>query len=125
MRKPALTAKLISAFAFATRIVQSLYFLNPEFQAPSHLLTAQSGVCQTWSETPKSVFLTTRLICGVIQVQMVLCLAGNTRSSKGYMNLLSKYQVSRQQNYINLSRSHGSTLFANSTIVVFGVLCVK
>ena len=34
------TAKLISAFIFATRIVQSLYYiyLNPKFQASSHLL---------------------------------------------------------------------------------------
>ena len=28
----AVTAKLISAFVFATRVVQSLYFLNPKFQ---------------------------------------------------------------------------------------------
>ena len=34
----AVTAKLISAFVFATRIVQSLYFLNPTFQASNHLL---------------------------------------------------------------------------------------
>ena len=33
-----LTAKLISVFVFATWIVQSLYFLNPKFQASSHLL---------------------------------------------------------------------------------------
>ena len=32
------TAKLISAFVFATRIVQSLYFLNPKFQASRHFL---------------------------------------------------------------------------------------
>ena len=32
------TAKLISAFVFATRIVQSLYFLNPKFQVSSDLL---------------------------------------------------------------------------------------
>ena len=31
------TAKLISAFVFATRIVQSLYLLNPKFQASSIL----------------------------------------------------------------------------------------
>ena len=30
-------AKLISAFVFATWIVQYLYFLNPKFQASSHL----------------------------------------------------------------------------------------
>ena len=41
----AVTAKLISAFVFATRIVQSLYFLNPEFQASSHLLWLYSPVC--------------------------------------------------------------------------------
>ena len=31
-------AKLISAFVFATKIFQSLYFLNLKFQASSHLL---------------------------------------------------------------------------------------
>ena len=34
----AVTAKLISVFVFATRIVQSLFFLNLKFQASSHLL---------------------------------------------------------------------------------------
>ena len=33
----AVTAKLISAFVFATWIVQSLYFLNSNFQASIHL----------------------------------------------------------------------------------------
>ena len=32
------TAKLISTFVFAPRIVQFLYFLNPEFPASNHLL---------------------------------------------------------------------------------------
>ena len=40
----AVPAKLISAFVFATRIVQSLYFLNPKFQASSHLLLLYSPV---------------------------------------------------------------------------------
>ena len=31
----AVTAKLISAFVFATQIVQFLYFLNPNFQPPA------------------------------------------------------------------------------------------
>ena len=34
----AVTAKLISAFVFAKRIVQFLYYLNPKVQASSHLL---------------------------------------------------------------------------------------
>ena len=41
----AVTAKLISVFVFATRILQSLYFLNPKFQASSHLLWLYSPVC--------------------------------------------------------------------------------
>ena len=34
----AVTAQLISAFVFATYIVQSLFFLNPKFQAYNHLM---------------------------------------------------------------------------------------
>ena len=34
----AVAAQLISAFAFPTRIAQFLFFLNPKFQASSHLL---------------------------------------------------------------------------------------
>ena len=41
----AVTAKLISAFVFATSIVQSLSFLNPKFQVSSHLLWLYSPVC--------------------------------------------------------------------------------
>ena len=40
----AVTAKLISAFVFPTRIVQSLYFLNTKFQASSHLMRLCSPV---------------------------------------------------------------------------------
>ena len=39
------SAKLISAFVFAALIVRSLYFLNPKFQASSHLLWLYSPVC--------------------------------------------------------------------------------
>ena len=41
----AVTAKLISAFVFATWIVQSLFYLNPKFQASSHLLWLYSPLC--------------------------------------------------------------------------------
>ena len=43
--REAVTAKLISAFVFATQIVQSLYFLSPKIQASSHLLWLYSPVC--------------------------------------------------------------------------------
>ena len=52
MRKPAFCIcenkdadQLISAFVFATRIVQSLFYLNPKFQASSHLLWLYRPVC--------------------------------------------------------------------------------
>ena len=41
----AVTAKLICAFVFPTRMVQSLCFLNPKFQASSHHLWLFSPVC--------------------------------------------------------------------------------
>ena len=43
----AVTAKLISAFVFATQIVQFLYFLHPKFPAStlSHLLCLYRAVC--------------------------------------------------------------------------------
>ena len=41
----AATAKLISAFVFALRIVQFLYYLNLKFQASSRLLWLYSPVC--------------------------------------------------------------------------------
>ena len=41
----AVTAKLISAFVFATRIGQYLYFLDAKFQASSHLVWLYSLVC--------------------------------------------------------------------------------
>ena len=44
-RSASRTAKLISAFVFASRIVQSLFFLIPKFQASSHLLWLYSPVC--------------------------------------------------------------------------------
>ena len=41
----AVTAQLISAFVFAIWILQSLFFLNPKFQASSYLLWLYSLVC--------------------------------------------------------------------------------
>ena len=38
-------AQLISASVFAIRIIQSLIYLNPKFQASSHLLWLYSTIC--------------------------------------------------------------------------------
>ena len=43
----------ISTFVFATWIVQSLYFLNPKFQACSHILWLYSSVCVQPGRTPR------------------------------------------------------------------------
>ena len=40
-----LRSKPISAFVSATKIVQPIFFLNPKFQASSHLLCLCSPVC--------------------------------------------------------------------------------
>ena len=56
----AVAAKLISTFVFATRIVQFLYFPNPNFQASSHLQWIYSPV----RIGPKTSFLMTWLILG-------------------------------------------------------------
>ena len=41
----AVSAKLISAFVFATRIAQFLFYLNPKFQASSSFLCLYRPVC--------------------------------------------------------------------------------
>ena len=54
----AVTAKLISAFVFATRIVQFLFFLNPKIQASGHLLCLYRTVCVRHGWKPRRpVFL--------------------------------------------------------------------
>ena len=54
----AVTAQLISTFVFAMRIVQSLYYLNPKFQASSHLVWLYSPVCVGPGRKPRRlVFL--------------------------------------------------------------------
>ena len=52
---------MISAFVFAIRIVQSLFYLNPTFQASSHLLWLYSPVCVGPGRKPRRPYLTTRL----------------------------------------------------------------
>ena len=49
----AVTAKLISAFVFATRIVRSLYYINPKFQASSHLLWLYRPACVGPGRNPR------------------------------------------------------------------------
>ena len=57
-----LTAKLISAFVFATQIVQSLYFLNTKFLASSHFMQLYSPVSVGPGRKPRRPVFLTRLI---------------------------------------------------------------
>ena len=43
--REAVTAKLISAFVFATRIVQFLFYINPKFQVSISFLCLYRLVC--------------------------------------------------------------------------------
>ena len=52
----AVTAKLISAFVFATWIVPSLFYLNLKFQAYSHLLWLYSPVVSDLVSNPEDRF---------------------------------------------------------------------
>ena len=51
----AVTVKLMSAFVFAIRIVQSL-FLNPKFQASSLLLSLYRSICVGPGRNPNGWF---------------------------------------------------------------------
>ena len=46
--------QLISAFVYATWIVQSLFYLNPKFQTFSHLLGLYSLICVGQGQKPRS-----------------------------------------------------------------------
>ena len=50
----AVTAILISAFVFATQIVESLFFLYPKLQASSHLLWLYSLTCVGPGQNPRN-----------------------------------------------------------------------
>ena len=75
-----LTAKLISAFVFATQIVQFLYYLNPKFQASSHLLWLYSPVCVGPGRKPRrpvfsqrGSYFTSSMFVYFNQVQIRFC----------------------------------------------------
>ena len=70
----AVTAQMISAFVFATRIVQSLYFLNPIFQASSHLMLLYSPVCVGPGRKPRRPVFSQR---GSFRCHMNLLARGN------------------------------------------------
>ena len=69
----AVTAKLISAFVFATQIVQSLYFLYTKFQASSYLLSPYSPVYVGPGRKPRRPVFSERGSYGENDVQFQFC----------------------------------------------------
>ena len=68
----AVTAKLISAFVFDIRIVQSLYFLKTKFHDSNHLLWLYSPVCVRPGQKPRRPAFSERgsfQECGIIKLQ--------------------------------------------------------
>ena len=72
------TTKLISAFVFATRIVQFLYFLSVKFQASSHLQQLHSPVCVRPGRKPRRPVYSQR---GSIQLHYIFFLQNSITSS--------------------------------------------
>ena len=72
---------MISAFVFATQIVQSLYFLNPKFQAYIHLLLPYSLVCVGPGRKPRRPVFSQRgsniLLTCYIFISFIIILLGN------------------------------------------------
>ena len=68
----AVTAKMISAFVFATQIVQSFCFLNTKFNASSCFLLLHRPVCVGPVRKLHCWFPTSRLICKNFCGQIVL-----------------------------------------------------
>ena len=71
----AMTVHLISAFVFATKIVQSHFFLNPKFSASSHILWMYSPVRVVPGQKPqRQIFLQHGSDKSCMQHSMSYCL---------------------------------------------------
>ena len=71
------TAQQISAFAFAIRIVQPLFYLNIKFQASSHLLWLSSPVCVGPGPKPQRPVFSQRgsynsIYCYVVNINITI-----------------------------------------------------
>ena len=97
------TAKLISAFVFATRIVQSLFFLNPKFQISSHLLWLCSSVCVGPGRKPDNWFShdAAHMSASVLCFSVHLYTTGIIFSSLSYA---SQYITKSTQSYYALAK---------------------
>ena len=88
----AVTAKLISAFVFATWIVQYLYFLNTKFPASSHLQWLYSLVCVRPGQNLNCWFFS-RTGSNIITENWLVSLGGNEDQdhSQQYLNMIENW----------------------------------
>ena len=115
MRKPAFCicenkgADQLRAFVFATQIVQSLYYLNPKFQASSHLLWLYSPVCVGPGQKPRTtvfsqrgsyVYVSHKLPADL--VQSALCLYRHHASFACFTNVMI-FTACYEKKYVKLS----------------------
>ena len=84
------TAKLISAFVFTTRIVQFLYFLNPKFPASSHLLCLHSPVSVRPDRNPNCWFSHTQAHFFVVALSSIIMRKTETENFQCCISLIIK-----------------------------------
>ena len=83
---------MISTFVFTTWMIQSLYFLNPKFQASSHLQWLYSLVCARPGQNPHGWFsLIVTQICGI----SMLTEAGPTVKTRSWNTKITRFSSSR------------------------------
>ena len=100
------TAQLISAFVFAIWIVQSLYFLNPEFQDSSHLLWLYSPVCVGLGRKSRRPVFSQRgsfhlAVLSVPGVRTVINYNYRRRKNLSWIPLLTSYMTILMKVYTN------------------------
>ena len=108
----AVTAKLISAFVFTTRIVQFLYFLNPLFQASSYILWLYSPVCVGPGRKPRRPVFSqrgsyNRHIQKVKTSPKLISIASNTENHKRSI-ALERLACADPENFL-MGRNHPET----------------
>ena len=97
----AVTAQLISTFVFATWIVRPLFYLNPTFQAPSHLLWLYNPVCVGHGRKPRSPVFSQRGSIVFSDNQFMRVERGVSMTQEAIKGM--RYTTTRFDNYAHLA----------------------
>ena len=120
----AVTAQLISAFVFATRIVLSLFYLIPKFQAFGHLLWVYSLVCVGSGRKPRRPVFSQRGSYGKNKVQRERTInrvnSSFTKQAAPYLtSITSNRETQNKRKYLIGTCFYGANLSSYSTVVRF------